>query len=347
MTQTCRDRPRPGGRAGAAPPRQDEEVPRARLARVKPFRPPRMGQVEHLAARNASAVDTCDGDRIAWRKRHQHPLLVHGSAVRRRNLHRISTAPARHPQTGSLPLETMSAAAPALPRTILVVEDEASIARGRGHPAPQRGLRGRPSRPTARPASSAAGPLQPDLVVLDLMLPGLDGLDVCREIQRDRPVPVLMLTARDSETDLVVGLAVGADDYLTKPFSCRELVARVHALLRRVERRPGAAPSAPARWSSARSPSTSIATRAARRRARAPHPHRVRPARAPRPSDRRASSPASSCSREVWGYHDGAGARTVDSHVRALRRKLGNDIVRTVHGVGYAAGDRPDEDVAS
>ena len=80
--------------------------------------------------------------------------------------------------------------------------------------------------------------LQPDLVVLDLMLPGLDGLDVCREIQRDRPVPVLMLTARDSETDLVVGLAVGADDYLTKPFSARELVARVHALLRRVERRP-------------------------------------------------------------------------------------------------------------
>ena len=72
------------------------------------------------------------------------------------------------------------------------------------------------------------------------MLPGLDGLDVCREIQRDRPVPVLMLTARDAETDLVVGLAVGADDYLTKPFSSRELVARVHALLRRVERRPPA-----------------------------------------------------------------------------------------------------------
>ena len=92
--------------------------------------------------------------------------------------------------------------------------------------------------PSGRRALPSA--LQPDLVVLDLMLPGLDGLDVCREIQRDRPVPVLMLTARDSETDLVVGLAVGADDYLTKPFSARELVARVHALLRRVERRPGA-----------------------------------------------------------------------------------------------------------
>ena len=68
------------------------------------------------------------------------------------------------------------------------------------------------------------------------MLPGFDGLEVCRRIQADRPVPVLMLTARDDETDMLVGLGVGADDYLTKPFSMRELVARVHALLRRVER---------------------------------------------------------------------------------------------------------------
>jgi DNA-binding response OmpR family regulator len=79
---------------------------------------------------------------------------------------------------------------------------------------------------------------RPDLVVLDLMLPGLDGLEVCRRIQRDRPVPVLMLTARDDEADVLVGLGVGADDYMTKPFSPRELVARVRALLRRVERRP-------------------------------------------------------------------------------------------------------------
>ena len=82
---------------------------------------------------------------------------------------------------------------------------------------------------------------RPDLVVLDLMLPGLDGLEVCRRIQRDRPVPVLMLTARDDEADVLVGLGVGADDYMTKPFSPRELVARVRALLRRVERRPAPA----------------------------------------------------------------------------------------------------------
>src|SRR3954462_11388345 len=78
--------------------------------------------------------------------------------------------------------------------------------------------------------------LLPDLVILDLLLPGIDGLEVCRRIQRTRPVPVLMLTAWDAETDVLVGLGVGADDYMTKPFSPRELVARVRALLRRGER---------------------------------------------------------------------------------------------------------------
>src|SRR6188508_1471118 len=76
----------------------------------------------------------------------------------------------------------------------------------------------------------------PDVVVLDVMLPGFDGHEVCRRIQADRPVPVLMLTARADETDVLVGLAVGADDYLTKPFRMRELVARIGVLLRRVER---------------------------------------------------------------------------------------------------------------
>src|SRR6478672_5523172 len=131
----------------------------------------------------------------------------------------------------------MPAASPLLTRTILVVEDEPPIA-----DAVATRLRSEGFEVTIA-ADGPAGVelcerLRPDLVVLDLMLPGLDGLDVCREIQRERPVPVLMLTARDSETDLIVGLEVGADDYLTKPFSARELVARVHALLRRVERRP-------------------------------------------------------------------------------------------------------------
>src|SRR3712207_3135169 len=85
-------------------------------------------------------------------------------------------------------------------------------------------------------AVHAYGEHGPDLVVLDVMLPGFDGYEVCRRIQADRPVPVLMLTARTEETDILVGLGVGADDYLTKPFRMRELVARVAALLRRVER---------------------------------------------------------------------------------------------------------------
>ena len=88
------------------------------------------------------------------------------------------------------------------------------------------------------------------------MLPGFDGLEVCRRIQQQRPVPVLMLTARDDEADVLVGLGVGADDYLTKPFRMRELVARVAALLRRVERaeqlvRADAAAPRP-RWASVR-----------------------------------------------------------------------------------------------
>jgi len=77
--------------------------------------------------------------------------------------------------------------------------------------------------------------LQPDLVLLDLMMPGLDGLEVCREIRKDNTVPIIMLTARGEESDVVAGLEVGADDYLTKPFSLRELAARVKAALRRVK----------------------------------------------------------------------------------------------------------------
>ena len=117
----------------------------------------------------------------------------------------------------------------------MVIEDEASIASAVAARLRSEGF---------RVEVAADGPsgvelceqLRPDLVVLDLMLPGLDGLEVCRQVQRDRPVPVVMLTARDSETDILVGLAVGADDYVTKPFSPRELVARVHTVLRRAER---------------------------------------------------------------------------------------------------------------
>jgi DNA-binding response OmpR family regulator len=85
---------------------------------------------------------------------------------------------------------------------------------------------------------------QPDLLILDLMLPGLDGLEVCRALRRERDVPIIMLTARDAEVDRVVGLELGADDYVVKPFSVRELLARVKNVLRRTTPQPAAAATA-------------------------------------------------------------------------------------------------------
>ena len=175
--------------------------------------------------------------------------------------------------------------------------------------------------------------VRPDLVVLDLMLPGLDGLEVCRRVQHSRPVPVLMLTARGEESDLLVGLAVGADDYITKPFSPRELVARIRALLRRVERRP----SPPGDVVLIGELEIDPAARLVRLDGEIVH-------LTPTEFDLLAllaARPGAVFSREqllaeVWGWRDGSGQRTVDSHVRGLRRKLGTELVRTVHGVGYA-----------
>ena len=217
---------------------------------------------------------------------------------------------------------------------IVVIEDEDVIAnavavrlRGEGYEV----------------ATAADGPsgvemvneVRPDLVILDVMLPGIDGLEVCRLIQSDRPVPVLMLTALETETDMLVGLGVGADDYMTKPFSPREMVARVKALLRRVERSQYSAEKKVSVLDVELDP----ATRDVRRREEEVH-------LTPTEFDllyRLASRPDVVFSREqiladVWGYRDGFGARTVDSHVAALRRKLGADVIRTVHGVGYATG---------
>jgi DNA-binding response OmpR family regulator len=173
--------------------------------------------------------------------------------------------------------------------------------------------------------------LLPDLVILDLLLPGIDGLEVCRRIQRTRPVPVLMLTALGDETDMLVGLGVGADDYMTKPFSPRELVARVRVLLRRVERRPrsevlrvGALELDPAERR-VRVGGEEVALTATE--------FDLLAVLAARPG---AVHTRDQLLAEVWGWRDGSGPRTVDSHVRGLRRKLGPGWLRTVHGVGYA-----------
>jgi DNA-binding response OmpR family regulator len=176
--------------------------------------------------------------------------------------------------------------------------------------------------------------VRPDLVVLDLMLPGLDGLEVCKHIQRDRAVPVLMLTARDGESDLLVGLAVGADDYMTKPFSMRELIARVHALLRRADRSADGPAKPVVRIGGVELDAT---TRRVRIDGDLVHLTPIefdlvhylagRPGRV---------STREELLAQVWGYDVPSGARTVDSHIRTIRRKLGSSIVRTVHGVGYA-----------
>ncbi|MEE6258339.1 response regulator transcription factor [Plantactinospora sonchi] len=220
-------------------------------------------------------------------------------------------------------------------RRILVVEDEHTIAESVAARLRAEGFLVEIAR-DGPGAVDAFRRYRPELVVLDVMLPGFDGLEVCRRIQADRPVPVLMLTARDDETDLLVGLAVGADDYLTKPFSLRELAARVHALLRRVDRAASAASQRP---EILRIGDLEInqAERRVRRQGVEAH---LTPTEfdllvhfASRP---RAVLPRERLLADVWGWADGFGTRTVDSHVKALRRKLGPDLIRTVHGVGYA-----------
>ncbi|MGZ6977860.1 MAG: response regulator transcription factor [Acidimicrobiia bacterium] len=224
-------------------------------------------------------------------------------------------------------------------RTILIIEDEAPIAAAVAARLRSEGF---------SVEVAADGPvgverchdLRPDLVVLDLMLPGLDGLEVCEHIQADRPVPVLMLTARDSERDLVVGLGVGADDYMTKPFSTRELVARVHALLRRVDRDRAEGAESASRTGTAVRVGDVLLDPATRRVTRDGEVVHLTPtefdlfaflATAPDRVFTREELLA-----EVWGYEVASGGRTVDSHVRAVRQKLGNNLIRTVHGVGYA-----------
>src|SRR3954454_15155045 len=128
-------------------------------------------------------------------------------------------------------------------QTVLVIEDESSIAsfvslylKNAGY-----GVR---TAATGQEGLDQAGSERPDLIVLDLMLPDVDGIEVCRRLRKDSDVPILMLTARDEDVDKIIGLEVGADDYLTKPFNPRELVARIRSILRRAtpERRDRRAP---------------------------------------------------------------------------------------------------------
>ncbi len=177
---------------------------------------------------------------------------------------------------------------------------------------------------------------RPDVVLLDIGLPGLDGIQVCRRLRgEDDWTPILFVTARDDEVDRVVGLELGADDYVTKPFSPREVIARIRGVLRRTAPRPEAA-------------RPELVCGAVRllpdeRRAYAGETEIVLTATEFDLLAHLMASPGrvytrDQLMRQVWGYDTAAGQRTVDVHVAQVRSKLGeHDVIRTVRGVGYAA----------
>ncbi len=178
---------------------------------------------------------------------------------------------------------------------------------------------------------------RPRFVVLDLGLPDVDGLELCRQLRSDGDVPILILTARDEEVDRVIGLELGADDYLTKPFSPRELVARVRAVLRRAEPTPsdsGAIELGDLRVDlRSRSVTVAGATVALRTLEFELLAELTQRAGQVVTRDRLLD--------RVWGLSFAGGTRTVDVHVAQLRKKLGRpELIQTVRGVGYRILER-------
>ncbi|MDR7485438.1 MAG: response regulator transcription factor [Armatimonadota bacterium] len=179
---------------------------------------------------------------------------------------------------------------------------------------------------------------RPDLVILDIMLPGLDGLEVCRRLRRESSVPIIMLTAKGGELERVVGLEVGADDYVTKPFSPRELVARVRAVLRRRVREVSPPSTEPIRIGELSIDPTTREVRLGGRPVDLTarefdllwllmrHPNRV--------------FTRDFLLEHLWGYDFYGSTRTVDMHISRLREKIEDDpgqptYIVTVRGVGY------------
>jgi two-component system alkaline phosphatase synthesis response regulator PhoP len=216
---------------------------------------------------------------------------------------------------------------------VLVVEDEASIASFVSLYLKNAGYAVRTAA-TGSEALAQVAAQDPSLIVLDLMLPDIDGIEVCRRIRKASDVPILMLTARDEDVDKIIGLEVGADDYLTKPFNPRELVARVKSILRR---------AAPARddRESAQLRHGDLTIDAGRREV---HVGDQEIQLAPKEFDllwelldhRGLVLTRDQLLERVWGYTFAGDTRTVDVHVRQLRRKLGEaSPIVTVWGVGY------------
>jgi DNA-binding response OmpR family regulator len=184
---------------------------------------------------------------------------------------------------------------------------------------------------------SAARDKRPDLIVLDLLLPIMDGLEVCRVLRREMTTPILMLTAKTEEIDKVVGLELGADDYVTKPFSMRELLARVRALLRRAE----AAPPPEAEVLLAGDLQVDLRRREA---SRGGGPLALKPKEFELLAfflrNRGRAFTRDQLLNQIWGYDFVGDTRTVDVHIRWLRQKIEELPARpsrliTVRGVGY------------
>jgi DNA-binding response OmpR family regulator len=225
-------------------------------------------------------------------------------------------------------------------QTVLVVEDEASIAsfvamylRNAGYDVQVA--------PNGRDALAKAEAASPSLIVLDLMLPDIDGIEVCRRVRQRSDVPILMLTARDEDVDKIVGLEVGADDYLTKPFNPRELVARVKSILRRAAPDRREAKTTQIRHGD-------LLVDAGRREVKV-NGDDVQ--LAPKEFDllwelldhNGLVLTRDQLLERVWGYTFAGDTRTVDVHIRQLRRKLGDaSPIVTVWGVGYKAAPAKD-----
>ncbi len=230
-------------------------------------------------------------------------------------------------------------------QTVLVVEDETSIASFVALYLKNAGYKIR-TVGSGTEALEGVSAERPDLIVLDLMLPDIDGIEVCRRIRRSSDVPILMLTARDEDVDKIIGLEVGADDYLTKPFNPRELVARVKSILRR---------SVPERREMETKQIThgDLEIDAGRREVRVGEDEVQL---APKEFDllwelldhRGIVLTRDQLLERVWGYTFAGDTRTVDVHVRQIRRKLGDaSPIVTVWGVGYKVGPARDTAVSA
>ena len=222
-------------------------------------------------------------------------------------------------------------------RTILLVEDEESITAPLAEALEREGFRAEVAH-TAADSLDLAGRVSPDLVLLDLMLPDGSGLDVCRQLRSNSRVPIIMLTARGDEADRIVGLELGADDYVVKPFSAREVVARIRAVLRRAAEAPSVRSGGVLEIDEVRLvPARREATKAgeplelSRKEFELLH-LLMREAGSVVTRERLID--------EVWDVNWFGSTKTLDVHVSALRKKLGDDpneprYLHTVRGVGF------------